>query len=270
MDAARKAENEDAEYNMIKIINKDKKSGRVTFRLENATPALANSLRRLMMETVPAMAIEEVEFTKNDSALYDEILAHRLGLLPLTTDLKDYNIKKPEDELSAKNSVKLTLKAKGPCTVYAEDFKSKDPAIKPVFGKTPIVKLLKGQELELEATAVLGTAKEHVKFAPCLAWYVYEPKVTVNNNHKDFDKFKDKFPPQIFANGKIDAKLIEKHNLYEACDGVHDEIVHLEKDPTTFIFTIEPWGQLAPHEILASALERFSELLEQFAEAIAK
>lgn len=255
---------------MIKLISKDKKSGRVTFRLENATPALANSLRRIMMENVPVMAIEEVEFTKNDGALYDEILAHRLGLLVLTTDLKGYDVKGPEDELSAKNSVKLFLKAKGPCTVYAEEIKSKDPAVKPVHGKTPLVKLLKGQELEFEATAILGTAKEHVKFAPCLAWYVYEPKVTVNNNHKDFDKFKDKFPPQIFANGKIDAKLIEKHNLYEACDGVHDEIVHLEKDPTTFIFTIEPWGQLTPHEILASALDIFGKLLESFAEVIAK
>ncbi|MBS3125016.1 DNA-directed RNA polymerase subunit D [Candidatus Woesearchaeota archaeon] len=255
---------------MIKLINKDKKSGRVTFRLENTTPAFANSLRRLMMESVPTMAIEEVEFAKNDGALYDEILAHRLGLLPLTTDLKDYDLKKVEDELNAKNSVKLTLKAKGPCMVYAEDLKSKDPAIKPVHGKTPLVKLLKGQELEFEATAVLGTAKEHVKFAPCLAWYVYEPKIAVNNNHKDFDKFKDKFPPQIFANGKIDAKLIEKHNLYEACDGVHDGIVHFEKDPTTFIFTIEPWGQLAPHEILASALDTFGDLLSQFSEAILK
>jgi len=255
---------------MIKLINKDKKSGRVTFKLENVTPALANSIRRLMMESVPTMAIEEVEFSKNDSVLYDEILAHRLGLLPLTTDLKSYTVKEPEDELSAKNSVKLHLKAKGPCTVYAEELKSKDPAIKPVFGKTPIVKLLKGQELEFEAVAVLGTAKEHVKFSSCLAWYVYEPKVTVNNNHEDFDKFKDKFPPQIFANGKIDAKLIVQHNLFEACDGVHDEIVHFEKDPTTFIFTIEPWGQLAPHEILASALDCFSELLEQFSEVILK
>ena len=125
------------------------------------------------------------------------MLAHRLGLTPLTTDLKGYDRKKPEDELSAKNSVKLSLKAKGPCTVYAEDIKSKDPKVKPAFPKTPIVKLLKGQELVFEATAILGIGKEHVKFSPCLAWYTYKPKVIVNNSHKDFDNFKDKFPPQI-------------------------------------------------------------------------
>jgi DNA-directed RNA polymerase subunit D len=255
---------------MIELIKKDKKTGRVSFILKNSNPAFANSLRRIMVEAVPTMAIEEVEFVQNNSALYDEMLAHRLGLVALTTDLKGYERKKPEDELSAKNSVKLVLKAKGPCTVYAEDLKSKDPKIKPVYPKTPIVKLLKGQELELEATAILGTGREHVKFAPCLAWYEYKPKVTVNNNHKDFDKFKDKYPPQVIANGKIDAKLIEQHNLYEACDGVNDEIVKIEKDPTTFIFHVELWGQLSPSEILASAADHFTVLLEDFSAKLGK
>ncbi len=255
---------------MIEMIKKDKKTGRVTFLLKNSNPAFANALRRIMIEVVPTMAIEEVEFVQNNSALYDEVLAHRLGLIPLTTDLKGYERKMPEDEINAKNSVKLTLRAKGPCTVYAEDLKSKDPKIKPVYPKTPITKLLKGQELELEATAILGTGKEHVKFAPCLAWYTYKPKVTVNNSHKDFDKFKEKFPPQVFANGKIDAKLIEQHNLYEACDGVNDEIVKIEKDPTTFVFNIEPWGQLSPAEILASAADHFTNLLNEFADKLSK
>ena len=238
--------------------------------MKNSNPAFANALRRIMMDAVPCMAIEEVEFVENSSALYDEVLAHRLGLIPLTTDLKGYEVKKPEDELNAKNSVKLVLKAKGPCIVYAEDLKSKDPKVKPVYPKTPIVRLLKGQELELMATAVLGTGKEHVKFSSCLAWYTYKPKVTVNNNHKDFDKFKEKYPPQVFSNGKIDAKLIEQHNLFEACDGVNDEIVKIEKDPTTFIFNIEPWGQLTPSEILASAADRFIALLDEFADKLGK
>lgn len=249
---------------MIEDVKKDKKTGRVTFVLKGATPALANGLRRLMMEGVPSMAIEEVDFAKNDSALYDEVVAHRLGLIPLSTDLKSYDVKGPEDELSAKNSLKLTLKSKGPGTVYAEEIKSKDPKVKPVFAKTPIVKLLKGQELEFEATAILGTGSEHVKFSPCLAWYTYKPKVTVNNNHKDFDKFKEKFPPQVFKDGKIDAKLIEEHELFDACDGVNDGIVKIEWDATSFVFHVEPWGQLSAQEIVAVAADRFTELLNEF------
>ncbi len=255
---------------MIEMLKKDKKTGRVTFLLKNANPAFANALRRIMIEAVPTMAVEDIEFVQNNSALYDELLAHRIGLLPLTTDLKGYDVKKPEDELSAKNSVKLTLKAKGPCTVYAEDLKSKDPKVKPAFPKTPLVKLLKGQELEFEATAILGVGKEHVKFAPCLAWYAYKAKAIVNNSHKDFETFKEKYPPQIFANGKIDAKLIEQHDLYEACDGVNDEIVKIERDPTTFVFNIEPWGQLSPSEILTSASDHFTAMLEEFSAKLSK
>ena len=254
---------------MIELLKKDKKSGRVTFVLKG-TPAFANALRRAMMESVPSMAVDEVEFVQNDGVLYDEMLAHRLALVPLSTDLKGYDVRKPGDELSAKNSVKLVLKAKGPCTVYAEDLKSKDPKVKPVFGKIPLTKLLKGQELEFVATAVLGTGKEHSKFSPCLAWYSYKAKVTVNNNHKDFDKFKDKYPAQVFTNGKIDAKLIEQHNLYEACDGVNDEIVKIEQDPATFIFNVEPWGQLSPSEILACAADHLTGLFDEFISKLEK
>ena len=149
----------------IEVVKADKKGNKLTILLKKTDASFVNAVRRAILESVPTMAIDEVEFTKNDSALYDEILAHRLGLIPLTTDLKGYELRKPGDEISAKNSVKLWLKAKGPCTVYAEEIKSKDSAVKPVFGKTPIVKLLKGQELEFEAVAVLGTAKEHVKFS---------------------------------------------------------------------------------------------------------
>ncbi len=255
---------------MIELLKKDKKSGRVTFILKNSTPAFVNALRRAMMESVPVMSIEDVEFVQNDGVLYDEMVAHRLGLVPLTTDLKGYDVRKPGDELSAKNSVKLVLRAKGPCTVYSEDLKSKDPKIKPVFSKIPITKLLKGQELELEATAVLGVGKEHVKFSPCLAWYTYKAKVIVNNNHGDFEKFREKYPPQVFSNGKIDAKLIEQHNLFEACEGVNEEIVKVERDPSTFIFNIEPWGQLSPSEILASAADHLTGLFDDFISKLEK
>ena len=122
----------------------------------------------------------------------------------------------------------------------------------------------------MEATAVLGIGKTHTKFTPCLAWFIYKPKVSVNNNHKDFDKFKDKYPPQVLNNGKIDAKLIEQHDLFEACDGVNDEIVKVERDPSTLIFNIEPWGQLNPAEILASAVDHFTKLFDEFSDKLSK
>ena len=56
--------------------------------MKDTTPSFANTLRRVVTEDVPTMAIEDVEFRKNNSILYDEIISHRLGLIPLTTDLK--------------------------------------------------------------------------------------------------------------------------------------------------------------------------------------
>ena len=53
------------------------------FELSNTDISMANSLRRIMIAEVPTLAIEFVEFEINTSALQDEYLAHRLGLIPL-------------------------------------------------------------------------------------------------------------------------------------------------------------------------------------------
>lgn len=257
----------------IEFLEENKKTGAVTFLLKAATPAFANLLRRAMMESVPTMAIDTVEFKENSSVLYDEIIAHRLGLIPLSTDLKSYMLPskcKCTGEGCNRCQLKLTLKAKGPCTVYASDIKSKDPKVKPVYGDMPIAKLLKGQELELEATATLGQGKQHVKWSPCLAWYVYEPKITVNNDSPKLAECKGRYPPQIFGkDGRIDKKLITSA-LVDACDGVCPEVVRVEYDPNNFLFHIEPWGQLEPKEIAQAAADMILESLQEFEEKLGK
>ena len=157
-----------------KLVEYQEKKNRLIFSLKGSDTAYANTLRRIMGFEVPVMAIEDVEFRKNSSILYDEVIAHRLGLVPLSTDLKSYNMMsecKCKGAGCASCTVKLILKAQGPCTVYASDIKSKDPEIKPLYGKMPIVKLLEGQELEFEATAILGQGKEHSKWCTGLVFY---------------------------------------------------------------------------------------------------
>jgi len=158
----------------VKLVENQEKKNRLIFSLKGVDTAYANTLRRIMGFEVPVMAIEDVEFRKNSSILYDEMISHRLGLIPLSTDLKSYNMMsecKCKGAGCASCTVKLTLKAQGPCTVYTSDIKTKDPEIKPIFGKMPIVKLLEGQEIELEATAILGQGKEHSKWCPGLVYY---------------------------------------------------------------------------------------------------
>ena len=258
----------------ITKIREDKKSGRVIFSLKKTNPGFANALRRTMMDAVPVMAIEDVEFRKNNSILYDEMVAHRLGLIPLTTDLKSYipiDECKCEGEGCARCTVKLTLKTSSPGIVEASLLKSKDPKIKPVFPNIPVVKLLKGQEIELEATAVLGKGRIHVKWSPCLAWYSYKSALTVNNKSSKLTEFKDKYPPQIFEkDGKINKDKIIDLNLIDAVDGICDDIVKVEYDKSEIIFYVEPWGQLSVKEIVATALKTLGNEFQELDASLTK
>ena len=158
----------------LKQLEYQEKKNRLIFSLSGVDTAYANTLRRMMGFEVPVMAIEDIEFRKNSSILYDELLAHRIGLIPLTTDLKSYDLMsecKCKGVGCASCTVKFVLKVQGPGTVYASDLKTKDPAIKPVYPKMPIVKLLEGQEVEFEATAILGKGRDHSKWCPGLVFY---------------------------------------------------------------------------------------------------
>lgn len=253
----------------VKVIDKSKDKMKMTFNLKGVTPAYANALRRMMLNHVPTMAIEDIEMRKNNSVLYDEILAHRLGLLPLQTDLKSYEMKKPDEEGNARNECTITLKAKGPGMVYASSLKPKDPKIKPVYPETPIVNLLKGQEIELQASATLGYGKEHAKWSPGHVWYTFEPEVKVNNSSKLFAEFKDVFPKKAFDKvGKLDKKAIIENNLVDACASVCDDVVHVTYKSDSFIFHVESWGQLTAQEIVETALEEFNAVLGEMEEQV--
>jgi DNA-directed RNA polymerase subunit D len=237
-----------------------------SYHVSDTNHGYLNALRRIMGSEVPTMAISKVEFKENSSALYDEIIAHRLGLIPLKTDLKTYNIPKKGEEESAATHTTLTLNVEGPCNVYAKDLVPKDTQIKPVHENTLIVKLLQGQKVELIATANLGQGKEHMKWGPGLITFYYKPKITVNNKSQDLDEFIDKYPPQVITDSKIDEKKINSAQLIDACKGINEDIVKIEydEDHKDFILNIESWGQLSNKEIIEKGLEIFNNKIDMF------
>ncbi|MBI4016400.1 MAG: DNA-directed RNA polymerase subunit D [Candidatus Aenigmarchaeota archaeon] len=260
---------------VVEVIAKDK--NRVEFSLTDASAAFANTLRRLIIENVPVLAVDEVEFSKNSSALYDEILAHRIGLLVLKTDLESYYLKsacKCKGEGCARCQVTLSLSAKGPCTVYASDMQCKDPKIKPVHGKTPLVKLLKGQELEFIATARLGFGSEHVKWSPGLAWYKHKPLIEINEKkNTNPEACVQSCPVDVYEikDGKlaINKKNHMRCHLCMACvDVAANNSISVEKNPSEFVFYLEPWGQLDAGEIVEVAVSSFQGMLKSFEEKI--
>jgi len=65
---------------------------KLMFIIEGISVEMVNALRHIILTEIPVMAIDEVIILKNDSPLYDEVVAHRLGLIPLKTNLKNYNL----------------------------------------------------------------------------------------------------------------------------------------------------------------------------------
>jgi|TARA_B100001971_G_C18208004_1_gene548836 DNA-directed RNA polymerase subunit D len=259
----------------IRSLENDKEKGKLSFILKDTTPAYANALRRAMVEEVPTMAIEDVEFRKNSSILYDEIVAHRLGLMPLTTDLKSYNLPekcKCKGKGCARCQLKLTLKVKGPCTAYASDIKTKDSAVKPVHTKTPIVKLLKVQSLELEATAVLGKGKTHMKWSPGNIHYKQKAIIEINDKCDGCGKCISACPVNVLELKDNRAAIIKDNHLNcHLCNACQDicPVDSIKISPSNdFIFYVESWGQLDCKKIVVEAIKILQEELTEFSEDV--
>lgn len=263
----------------IELLKLDKKQNKLSFILKNTSPAFANAIRRNAIEEVSVMAIEDVEFRNNSSVIYDEIIAHRLGLIPLTTDLKSYNLPdkcKCNGKGCAQCQLKLILKVRGQGVVYSSDIKSTDPKVKPAYQKIPIVKLLKGQKLEFEATAILGKGKDHTKWSPGLVYYKNMPVININKQCKNPEVVIEQCPQNVFEvkNNKL---VLNKDNLLKchlcnACVDICEPkgAITLEKDNNDFIFYVESWGQLSCKEIIDEALKIIKDTSDEFIKEIKK
>ena len=156
---------------MVSIKILESSENRIKVLFTDVDRAYANSIRRFAINGVPVMAIDDVVVHDNTSVLYDEILAHRLGLIPLIT-VDGYVL--PEecsckiDLGCSKCRVLLVLDAiatDDTKTVYSGDLKNADdPLVKPKIDNIPLVKLAPSQKVKLEAYARLGTGKDHAKW----------------------------------------------------------------------------------------------------------
>ena len=262
--------------NFVTKKKEKKDDNKITFELSDVDISYANTLRRLFMNDAPVMAIEDVEFRRNDSGLYDEMVAHRLGLIPFKTDLKSYNLPaecKCKGEGCGRCQLKMKLKAKGPGTVYASDIKTSDPKVKPVYPKIPIVKLLEGQEMEFEATATLGFGKTHAKWSPCLAYYKEAVEISIDKQPSNKEEIVEQCPKAIFE-VKNDKLVLVNDNvndciLCNACVDLSNKAIKAEPKKA-YAMTIESWGQIEPEEIVEQAIEAYDKQLDEFIELLGK
>lgn len=256
---------------MMKIKIIEKSDAKIKFMLEDSSPAFANALRRIMMNEVPTLAVENVDIEENSSGLFDEMLAHRLGLVPLTVPKKFS--KKDECKCDGKGcsmcEVTLVIDKQGLCTVLASDMKSTNDDVRASDGNIPIVELIDGQKVRLEAIAQLGCGTQHMKWQSAVVGYRYMASVKIHPDRDgDVESYTiDACPKNVFEkkDGGVKVSRPEDCNLCMRCVEIaKDNAAVVSSDETRFIFKVESVSGLPAGEILAKALDHIESKAEEF------
>lgn len=228
-----------------------KKDDKLIFKAE-IDESLANAIRRYINQ-IQIAAIDEVEIIKNDSPLYDETVAHRLGLIPL--------------KQGAKKEGKLKLNSQDEGFVYSSSLKGDFDV---VYEKMPITLLNKGQEIEMVAQIRMGKGKEHAKFSPGIMNYrkVFE----ISLDKEVAEKIKSLIP-NIKIESKGDKVLIiddKEKEVCDICEGISEkQNKKIETKPTKeIVISLESFGQIEPKNIFLKSIEALKKDLAGFEKSI--
>ena len=232
----------------------EQKPNQIIFKAE-IEESLANALRRCFNK-IPILAIEELEISKNDSPIYDETLAHRVGLVPLKMEKFD-----------AKKLPVLKLSVKKEGMVQSEELIG---TAQVVYKKMPLTFLNKGQELEILAHTKIGCGSEHSKFSPGIMFYRNACEIVVDKSV--YEEIK-KHCPNVEVKEKGNKILIFDYGKQEICDICEGICEKSKKEFETtltnnLIITIESFGQLETREIFKGAIEELRKDLKEVVKKI--
>ncbi|MCR4327284.1 MAG: DNA-directed RNA polymerase subunit D [Nanoarchaeota archaeon] len=221
---------------------KKENSNKLVFELKT-NENLANAIRR-SVGLIPTMAIDEVEISRNDSALYDETIAHRLGLTPLVF----------EKSWKKDSVLKFKIDSKKGGTIYSGDIKGEFGV---VYEKIPITILNSDQELKIKGTTKMGIGREHAKFSPGILFYRDVSEIVLE---KEFEKeVSSTFPEnEIKTKGNKIVILDNKEKtILDFCEGLSQKAKKkVETNETgSLLFTVESFGQMSPEDVFKKAVD---------------
>ena len=274
----------------IKVL--EAKDDAMKLLLEETEPAYTNALRRVLIADVPKMAIEDVEFHlgpirgddgkeyESVSPLFDEMIAHRLGLVPIPTDLGLYNRREDCPSCHGEGCPSCTIiysvNKRGPGLVTSADLEPiGDTKLRPRDANIPIVKLGDGQAMLIYATAVLGNGKEHAKWQSTHGvGYRYYPILKAGN--KALDALDPEVPyceSHMQSTSTEEEEVLDLHPDCATCKKFMDlykvDSVKAGNDPSRIVLQFETDGSMSTKAVLVAALDilskRFSELATQAA-----
>lgn len=252
---------------------------------------IANAFRRILLSEVPTIAIEKVIVSNNTSIIQDEVLAHRLGLVPIKVDPRLFEFKQPNAPDTERDTLLFRLQVK--CThspsrdgkyinesVYSGDLKwqpignqaqtFKDNPPRPVHDNILLAKMRPGQEINLECYCEKGIGKTHAKWSPvATAYYRLLPQISFSQDGgivgDEAKQLKQMCPKNVFdiedIGGQKHATVARPRDctFCRECIRLPDweNKVKLQKVKDHFIFTVESTGILKPEELFRMALQVF-------------
>jgi DNA-directed RNA polymerase subunit D len=151
---------------------------KVSVKIKGVPLQYANALRRICLNGVPIYAVESIDVLENSSVLADEGLAHRVGLIPLKTELSASKDGNENDKIMLTLDSGVTDETR---TVLSGELKSQDASVVPTSNDIPIITLAPGQSLKFEAYARLGKGTEHARWNSANV-------VTLTDTEKDDEK----------------------------------------------------------------------------------
>lgn len=257
----------------------ERSDNRLTLLFKGVPLALLNAVRRASMEYVPTMAVDFVIFSNNTSVLHDEIIAHRLGLIPLNSEeaLRRYESPekcagtRPEEstECYAVLSLQASAREGETKTVYSGDLKPvTDPDVRPAYDKIPIVVLGPNQEISLEAYARLGRGVEHIKWSPVtISTVTYSARLTIKEELCTLcGKCVEVCPRNALVMESSKVRAYEERCILcrQCVRNCPTDAIELGFKDDEFYLTIESSGSLKPETIVTEALKIVISKLDKF------
>ena len=151
---------------------------KVSVKIKGVPLQYANALRRICLNGVPIYAVESIDVLENSSVLADEGVAHRVGLIPLKTDLSASKDGNENDKIMLTLDSGVSDETR---TILSGELKSQDESVVPTSNNIPIVTLAPGQSIKFEAYARLGKGTEHARWNSANV-------VTLTDTEKDDEK----------------------------------------------------------------------------------
>ena len=254
------------------------KPKKAVIKIEDIKPYFINSIRRVMLSELPKLAVEDVVIYDNTSALFDEIIAHRLSLIPIPTDLSLLTFRSDcvcKGKGCPNCTVRYTLSKEGAGTVYSGDLQPAEKSWAIKEDKIPIVELYGDQRLILEVEAILGRGKDHAKWQSVIApGYRIEKTIEFDKKRlNDVKEFLSKIPEDIadIKGDKIilkDDKKLAKLQYYLEKENI--DFITIKNDPTKITFSFETDGAFTTKDALLESVKilekkyaEFSKLLKE-------